>query len=430
MRTIEKVRSSASDIIGNTVRDYISPIYSPVKARESSSKERINDLRDELSEVMKENKSLNNSLAEAQRKYDSLGKAFNLINKAVCYNQGELIQYIYRSTEKHKVLKEIYRKYNSGKCSCVGSEKISIDDIDKGFDDLYAYIRDEFHKVTSVNFELLRKYFDGRDAVEPRITVKGKSTRNGKEFLIPLIRNHDAPYSSETSIDVSTAYDHIRNTGKYYLQNNIPRAAAEGAYKNARLDFDKIKQLLTPFVNTDEDRFIRNVESGWQDCWLNSEFKQQEDDRRYYKSTLIIPITLHYNDLDDQFVYSLNEKIVNTDINSESIERTIFGFLCFDHIKSGYFNEQQDVSVGYSFADMISLYLFMRTMLLEVSGTFTSIYKTLKENGRVKNLDPYTYGPYEKMIIDDEFNDSPKYTESSNNYIQDIFKLEAESDII
>ena len=55
------------------------------------------------------------------------------------------------------------------------------------------------------------------------------------------------------------------------------------------------------------------------------------------------------------------------------MDRVIFGFLCFDHIDSNYFIENEDVSLGYVFADVLSVYFVSRMMYTSMSDTFKSI---------------------------------------------------------
>ncbi|MCD4754916.1 MAG: hypothetical protein K8R75_03825 [Deltaproteobacteria bacterium] len=81
-------------------------------------------------------------------------------------------------------------------------------------------------------------------------------------------------------------------------------------------------------------------------------------------------MTLWNNDLTDEF-----KKLINL----ENVERTIFGFLCFDHVETDYFDEETDVLLGYVFADLISLYIFSRLVYVEISKTFGNVEKHLTD---------------------------------------------------
>lgn len=85
-------------------------------------------------------------------------------------------------------------------------------------------------------------------------------------------------------------------------------------------------------------------------------------DKLFYKSTLIVPMTLWNNDLSEEF-----KELVNLD----NVDRTIFGFLCFDHVDADYFDEENDVALGYVFADILSMYIFARLIYMESSKTFS-----------------------------------------------------------
>jgi hypothetical protein len=59
--------------------------------------------------------------------------------------------------------------------------------------------------------------------------------------------------------------------------------------------------------------------------------------------------------------------------------------LCFDHPKENYFDEDKDVSVGYVFADILSLYVFVRLIYTEMSKTYGKVEEFMeKEHLEVK----------------------------------------------
>src|SRR5260370_18109716 len=64
----------------------------------------------------------------------------------------------------------------------------------------------------------------------------------------------------------------------------------------------------------------------------------------------------------------------------EKIDRYIFGYLCLDHREIGYFDEEHDVSFGYIFADLLSVYAFTRMVYTDVSRTFSDVQKFLQES--------------------------------------------------
>ncbi len=80
-----------------------------------------------------------------------------------------------------------------------------------------------------------------------------------------------------------------------------------------------------------------------------------------YKSTLIIPITFYNNTLQEEFL---------SRFGMNNFERTIFGYLCFDHIETEYFNDAMDVDFGYIVADILSLYLVTTLIYTKRSTTY------------------------------------------------------------
>lgn len=325
-------------------------------------------------------------------------KIFEIQKKATCFNQGEFIQYMFLALEKHKSLRE-----NSST-----NPKDKLEDVTN----LFTYVENNFKRVTNYNLGFLQEYFDGRACGNPRISIKGKSIINKKEIITSLARDHKVAYSSKVDINKSTAFSYIKETGMYYCQNNIPSAAASNKYINARLDTDKVLNYLGSI--DDIDTFDHNVKERWDSCW--SDYSADNTDKKaYYKSTLVIPITLYNNMLTAEFGYILNDKILDPSIKSKKIDRTIFGFLCFDHFNTNYFDENLDVLIGYIFADWLSLYLFVKTMLLELSGTYVDSCKDLQkidihipsehyvytsENiGDLPPLPKYIYGPTKNNYI-------------------------------
>lgn len=56
----------------------------------------------------------------------------------------------------------------------------------------------------------------------------------------------------------------------------------------------------------------------------------------------------------------------------KDVGRTIFGYLCFDHVEEEFFTEV-DIDIGYIFADMLSLYFIARATYTELSHTFSKV---------------------------------------------------------
>lgn len=288
-------------------------------------------------------------------------KGLIVTQNAVCFNQSALIQFTYLLAEKHKALKET-RKESPEKS----------EEIEKYAKELIYFLNSEFHKIVLRNFELLHSYFDDRSEEKPRICIKGNINTHYSDMVITVFRDSESSYISDYEISENTGFSEIAKTGKYFLCNNLPKLAASGKYSNPRINIDLVKKnsrsLSRRTPSLDE----------WKKYW--KDYESIKDDRSFYKSTLIVPMTLWNNELSEEFKKKINVK---------DIGRTIFGFLCIDHVKEDYFKEA-DVRVGYVFADLISHYIFQRSVYTDLSKTFKSIIneiggKTLTADNALKD---------------------------------------------
>lgn len=324
-------------------------------------------------------------------------KHLSAIKDCMCFNQGSIVQYFYIASEYHKELKEYLTK----------NELVNDQHVKILTDKLINYLNIKFEEFTHVNFELLHNYFQGRDKHSPRFCLKGnfKVDRTGEQ-VITVFRDTKVGYISDCEIEKNTGFWHIKNTGKHFLCNDIPKAAAEGKYLNPRLSKERViaykkqrvaSNLVTLWVK-------RKNLSSWASCW--KDYDRDQDRHSFYKSTLIIPMTLVNNVLDEDFIL----KIPNAD-------KLIFGFLCIDHVKENYFKES-DVTAGYIFADMISIYLFTRKLFTEISKTFSAVDHFLespKSEDNISKLESYIL-KYHQTIKENTSCSSKK----NNNYIYDL----------
>jgi hypothetical protein len=56
--------------------------------------------------------------------------------------------------------------------------------------------------------------------------------------------------------------------------------------------------------------------------------------------------------------------------DNKEFERLILGYLCIDHIDTGYFDLEIDLPVTYVLADLLAIYLFARWELTQGSETY------------------------------------------------------------
>lgn len=272
-----------------------------------------------------------------------------VVQKAVCFNQGEYLQYAFVTAEKHKKLKDSFRETPENGARIGALAK-----------DLVNYINSKFYEDTYENFKLIHAYFEHRSRRKPRICIKGSFNVDNHSKVVSVFRDALVSYDSDANVEKNYGFLTIYKNGTYFLENNIPEAAAGDRYFNPRLDNDRVRQFLNGASGTRVKK--------WEDCWIGD----KKDKSSFYKSTLIIPMTLWNNDLSEEF-----KELVNL----ENVDRTIFGFLCFDHVDVNYFDEEDDVALGYVFADIISMYIFARLIYMESSETFNSIEDWLQGKG-------------------------------------------------
>jgi len=64
----------------------------------------------------------------------------------------------------------------------------------------------------------------------------------------------------------------------------------------------------------------------------------------------------------------------------EASLKTIYGFLCLDSHVLNFFNKNQDISIGYMFADLLSLYLINKLIYTTHSSTYKKALTVISKN--------------------------------------------------
>jgi hypothetical protein len=273
--------------------------------------------------------------------------AAQVMAKAICLNQGQYLQYTFLAADRHRKLKEEVSKAN-----------INLRIVDENARELVNFMNQTFYDVAQENFELLHAYFSKRSRLKPRICLKGNFRIGTSDRVVTVFRDSPVNYSSNVEIDGNSGFAHVQKTGTYFLENDLALAASKGTYLNPRLDSDLVKKKI---------RKGKIDSSTWLSCWTDTHSVSDA-----YRSTLIIPLTLWNNQIKDEF-----KRLVRI----SDVGRTIFGYLCIDHSEANYFLEKEDVKVGYAFADILSMYIFTRTVNIEVSNTFETAERLLKNEG-------------------------------------------------
>jgi hypothetical protein len=185
----------------------------------------------------------------------------------------------------------------------------------------------------------------------PRICIKGNWQVGGDSpRVVSVIRDSDVDYETNASIDANTGFQRVRDTGVSCLINNVPKAALQGTYKNPRFDNDKIAALRQRIPANSWEVEAGLSHDAWVECW--SDYKEGDDARQFYRSTLIVPLTLLNSNLSSDFLFSILAEHSNERV--EHFARTFVGFLCLDHVDVNYFNED-DIKIAYIFADLLTV---------------------------------------------------------------------------
>ncbi|MBU4565599.1 MAG: hypothetical protein KKE29_12825 [Proteobacteria bacterium] len=287
-----------------------------------------------------------------------------ILNKAVCVNQAHLIQYIVLAGALHKKLKDRMRE-----------EPEDLSGLTNRLGALYDFLNRNLGLAAQRNFRFLHDYYLARSPKPPwpRICLKlpDENQPGRANMLADVFRDSDVGYNSIYPVEENTGHVEVMRDGQFFLCSDIPSLAKEGRYKNPRLDPHRVEEYGPQ--NEEElsesiDKYGYARDLAWERCWRPSgggdgPARVDAPLESCYKSTLIIPMTLksHDKDLSGDFkeIMGLEDK-----------SRNIFGYLCFDHLAGGYFNNDPDVAVGYVVADILSLYYMTQLNYTKRSTTY------------------------------------------------------------
>lgn len=282
-----------------------------------------------------------------QTKEKTLRHSIEVVTRATCLNQGRYLQYAFLAAERHRALKDELARTNPDPHAVANRSKA-----------LVEYMNSAFYRAAQENFLLLHSHFKERSKTLPRICIKGNFRLGNSDIVVTVFRDSPANYSSQSDVGQNSGFAHVQRTGKYFLDNDLFASAAADKYFNPRLDNDIAKLLA---------RGGQTKKSDWIKCW-----KDAQNSSEAYRSTLIIPMTLWNNQIDNEF---------KSAVRISDLGRTIFGYLCIDHAEANYFDEETDTKVGYVFADLLSMYLFSRAINIEVSKSYEKAESFLEERG-------------------------------------------------
>jgi hypothetical protein len=303
----------------------------------------------------------------ADTKAASSARPLGVARSLVCYNQGAFLGYYYLGHEKHAELRKAMEPATNER----GNQRASIrGDVRRCRRALDDFLNTGLRSAAEQSFKELQQHFAGRSATAPRICLKGASQASPNGHLIsPIIRDATThQYKGRSSFGQNTGLDEVARTGQPYLCQDMAELALRGDYTNPRLSPERVEQLAARFNSTPEGRDNSITMADWQNCWTDSDIPGA-DPASFYRSTLIVPLTFRYSQLDVQFAKRLGEKLPELSPPG-GWERAVLGFLCMDHVEPHFFQPQFDTDIGYVMADMLSLYVFTRLALTTLSNSY------------------------------------------------------------
>lgn len=276
---------------------------------------------------------------QVDRSNKIINEVSEIIQTSICDHQRFIIEFIIRLADLSYDLK--------GRRSLIKLER--------GLSDLFIYFRQSSIDICTNSGNKLEQYFqlDGRHP--PRFIVKG--LRQSDKHIIDYYRHNcdalPATYSFEAK--ENTAFQRVNKDQKFYFSNNIPEEAKSTVptkkYINKRLIKDEVENYNLCLVdknlkyNSHEKYASELRDTSWEKCWLGYD-ETLPSYRSFYKSTLVIPISISHIDIQTKQSLSIDG----------NYDRAIFGYLCFDDVCAEYFNFPMDRSVGYVFSKILSLY--------------------------------------------------------------------------
>lgn len=232
-------------------------------------------------------------------------KTSAILNEIVCYNQGAYIQYSYQAGELHKRFKE---KVLKGKDAT--SER----------NELQSHLQNGLRKVIVENCKkavVLYSSFKGRDRL-PQVRVGLKvheyDEKNKEQYISTLWGSPPYLDKNKCTVQSNSASRHIHTHGIWYHGYNIPSMMLAEDYSNSRIDVSRVlqymswKRRLVRLLALPYKFFTDSCDDvEWRKCWTANN-KDIPDFRTCYKSTLVIPLTLKRNSLDQSFIDIVKEK--------------------------------------------------------------------------------------------------------------------------
>ena len=289
----------------------------------------------------------------------STGKVTERLRKSICEFQLEYTNYQFSSSRLHKLFKEA-------------------DDEKKGelYNDMNDLLEAGLKSVFGSLAAQIQNYFieTHNSSSPPRVGVHLVTDENEIINVIQLPAPNGGKIPPKRMKDY-TVLEEIFNTGRPYIENNIPRRILKDTeYKHKGLNTAKTRKEYK--TNLMDIKIISR--------WRNNFRKKPRKDKKWkdiaigksghsfiYKSHIFVPITYRRHAEKS----SMNKEMIRV-LQLEDDGRSILGFLSVDHPDTYYFHDADpqhydniDINSLVVFADMLSLVIV--TKLMYTSGSTT-----------------------------------------------------------
>jgi hypothetical protein len=295
-----------------------------------------------------------------------------LVREVTCYNQAKIADYSFTVNESHKKLKGIYGYIQNSRNA---PNALDYERLKEAYQETLNESIRIFKVYSRTNFGYMSEFYRNKKFgdKEARFCVKSAQP-DGMEIItlagsVPPLRESPSHPESE-----STAFSRVKATGSYLLCNNIPKEVKNRKFKNSRIaEADVFEYYKNPSrLDNCLYRFTNKEDKAWRQCWKRNDSETQDlPASAYYKSTLIVPLSIVTKELSDAFLRNFNVKE----------DKIVLGYLCLDHQNVDFFNEEEDLDFAYVIADQLSLYLIHHWMCTTYSSVFMESGELLRQKG-------------------------------------------------
>lgn len=240
-----------------------------------------------------------------------LKSSIDNILKSTAYNMSKYAEYSYVADMKHHQIKDLLKK----------SEII---DLEKVFDDFVYFLNVSISEIFNDNIRYIENYFERRSNRKPYVSIKC-SVEPDNQILTLFSNKKPDELKKNKNVYTDTGLKYVFENGIFYLNNDVDKDFNKGNYKSPGYSNNKSA----------------------------------------YKSTLIVPISLNRMNVSKEFVRELFQE------NNIDFGRTIYGFICIEHVDVGYFKPELDPYICYIFSEYLFLNFILRQKYMDNSNVIS-----------------------------------------------------------